>query len=494
MTIDPRTPVVIGGGQISHRAEGLADSLSPVELMAHAVRRAAEAAGLSAVPAPDSIRVIELLSWRYRDPARFVAAELGVTTRETALVRGGGNSPQAAVNLTAAQIQRGELDLAILTGAEAWRTRMRARSAGVELPWPVVDAAVEPDQVLGTPMTMNHPLEAARGIVQPVQMYPIFETAIRAAAGRGVEEHLRHLSELWARFSAVAAGNEHAWTRTARSAEEIRTTGPSNRMIGLPYPKLMNSNNDVDQGAAVIVCSAGRARALGIPEDRWVFVVAGTDCHEHNFASQRWAFAETPAIRRGGQRVLELAGLGIDDIGLVDLYSCFPSAVQLGAASLGLELDRQLTRTGGLAFAGGPWNSYVMHAIATITGELRSAPGEYGLVWANGGFATKHSFGIYSTTPPVGGFRHDSPQAAIDALPQRTVLDPESAAGAATIEGYTVMHARDGSPEQAIASCLLADGRRAWGTSNDADTAAALCEGEWVGRAVHLDPSGTLRP
>src|SRR5262249_6662844 len=155
-----------------------------------------------------------------------------------------------------------------------------------------------------------------------------------------------------------------------------------------------NSNNDVDQGAAIVMCSVGRARELGIPDDRFVFPLSGSDCHEHKYVSQRWTFADTPAIALGGQRALAAAGGGIDDIGIVDLYSCFPSAVQLGARSLGLSLDRQLTRTGGLAFAGGPWNNYVMHSIATVVSELREQPGAKGLVWANGGYCTKHAFGV----------------------------------------------------------------------------------------------------
>jgi acetyl-CoA C-acetyltransferase len=159
-------------------------------------------------------------------------------------------------------------------------------------------------------------------------------------------------------------------------------------MIGFPYPKYMNSNNDVDMTAAIIMCSVERARSLGVPEDRWVFPHSGADSHEHYFVSERITFTDTPAIRIGGQQALELAGVGIDDIEVVDLYSCFPSAVQLGAQSLGLALDRQLTRTGGLSFAGGPWNNYVMHAIATVVADLRERPGAHGFVWANGGYAT----------------------------------------------------------------------------------------------------------
>jgi hypothetical protein len=75
-------------------------------------------------------------------------------------------------------------------------------------------------------------------------------------------------------------------------------------------------------------------------------------------------------------------------------------------------------------------------------------------VWANGGFVTKHAFGVYSTTPPVAGFRHADPQAEIDALPKRAV--DGDATGDATVEAYTVMHTRDGEPETALAACLLA--------------------------------------
>jgi acetyl-CoA C-acetyltransferase len=182
----------------------------------------------------------------------------------------------------------------------------------------------------------------------------------------------------------------------------------------------------------------------------------------------------------------------IDDIDLVDLYSCFPSAVQLGAQSLGLPLDRQLTRTGGLPFAGGPWNNYVMHAIATMLDDLRACPGAKGLVWANGGFVTKHAFGVYSTTPPAGGFRYGYPQAEIDALPARDVATAAEAVGPATIEAYTVMHDRDGAPEAAFAACRLADGRRAWGHSRDRALAASMCEGEWIGRTIDLAEDTTF--
>jgi acetyl-CoA C-acetyltransferase len=492
MSLDPRSPVIIGAGQVVQRAKTLDEAKEPAALMADAVRAAAQDAGLSSVPEPDSIRVVSSLSWRYRDPARFIAEALGVSPRETAYSAAGGNTPQMLVNQTAGEIVRGEVDLVVLTGGECWRTRMRARKDGATLPWPPVPEDVHPSRMFGHDEPMTHEREHERGLFMPVQMYPMFETALRAKAGEGIDEHQVKVSELWSRFSAVASENPYAWVQRALSPEEIRTPGPSNRMIGFPYPKYMNSNNDVDQTAALILCSVDKAQALGVPEDRWVFPHAGADCHEHYFVSNRWRFDETPAIAAGGRMALDLAGVGIDDIEVVDLYSCFPSAVQLGAGSLGLGLDRQLTRTGGLPFAGGPWNNYVMHAIATVVNDLRDRPGALGLVWANGGFATKHSFGIYSTTPPASGFRAGSPQDAIDQMPKRELADVE-ASGEVTIEAYTVMHSREGVPETAFAACLFPDGRRSWGTSADHDIAKALCDGEWVGASVHLSSDGTLQ-
>jgi acetyl-CoA C-acetyltransferase len=487
---DPRSAVIVGVGQYVHRAESLDDGLEPAALMERAVLAAAADAGLDGPPAADALRVVSQLSWRYGNTPAFVAARLGIAPARLESTTMGGNSPQSLVNRTALDIRSGAIDIAILTGGEATRTRGRARKAGVELDWPKSPEGDEP-AIVGDDLSMNLQAEIDRGIYLPVQVYPMFESAIRAASGRSIDDHRDHLGRLWSGLSEVAARNPYAWIREAKTPSEITTVTDTNRMIGTPYPKLMNSNNDVDMSAALIMCSVEAARRLGISEERWVYPHAGTDCHEHNYVSHRDTFVATPAIEIGGRRALEMAGIGIDDVALIDLYSCFPAAVQLGARSLGIDLDRQWSRTGGLTFAGGPWNNYVMHAIATIVSELREQPGEFGLVWANGGYATKHAFGVYSTTP-TAEFRHASPQDEIDALPRRELALPADAAGAATIEAYTVMYSREAAPEQAIASCLLADGRRAWATSNEPAIATAMIEGEWVGRTVTLSPTGDL--
>lgn len=499
MTIDPSTPVVIGAGQYLHHADDVADGLDPISLMAHATRAAADDAGLAAMVDVDSIRIVDFLSWRYRDPAATLSDALGITAGHHAVTTMGGNSPQSLMNMTCAQISAGQLNSALLVGGEAARTRRRARRDQIQLDWGerlgADQAPADNVELLGSELRMNLEAETDRGIYLPIQVYPMFETAVRAADGLDPDDHLMRISEMWERFSLVASSNPYAWRREPLTAAQIRTPSPDNRMVGSPYTKAMNSNNDVDMAAAVLVCSVAEAERLGIAPDRWVFPQSGTDCHEHPFISHRWDFAETPAIAAGGALALQLAGTDIDSVGLIDLYSCFPSAVQLGARSLGLDPysdSRPLTLTGGLCFAGGPWNNYVMHAIATMVAELRERPDETALIWANGGYATKHAFGVYRTEPPAAGYRTGSPQPEINRLARRDLAVGTEAAGDATIEAYTVMHGRDGQPSQAIAACLLPDGRRAWATSEEPGLCNAMAAGEWVGTAARLDAAGTL--
>jgi acetyl-CoA C-acetyltransferase len=260
-------------------------------------------------------------------------------------------------------------------------------------------------------------------------------------------------------------------------------------MVGFPYTKLMNSNNAVEQGAAVLLCSAERAEALGVPRDRWVFPHTGTDAHDHYFVSERDSLAGSPAMRLAGGRALALAGIGVDDLAHVDLYSCFPSAVEIAATELGLGLDRPLTVTGGLSFAGGPWNNYVTHSIAAMAERLREDAGALGLVTANGGFITKHAFGVYSTEPPATPFQHADVQAEVDALPRRT-LD-EAPDGPIDIESWTVLHGKDG-PEHGYLVGLTADGQRAWGTTSDAGQMQAMLGEELAGRKAELRPDGAF--
>ena len=479
------TPVLVGVSQLKQDEEDLSKCREPLALMIETVRSAARDAG-----APNLLSKLDQVcvnqgAWSYADPARALASAVGAHRAKSARTYWGGNFVQLALNQMALAISRGALGAVAFTGAECGRTISRLGRQGKALA--NSEAAGEPDIFYGKHNYMAHLVERAIACTQPIQTYALLENALRHARGESIDAHLNRISNLWARFAKVAETNPNAWIRKPPSAEEIRTPSAKNRAISFPYPKLMNANVNVDQAAALILCSTEFARREGIPEDKWIYPLAGTDVNDLLFLSNRINLHSSPAIRLAGNKCLELAGLEADDLDLVDLYSCFPVAVQIAAEELGLGEDRDLTVTGGLTFHGGPLNNYVMHSVAQTVQQLRAAPEHKALVTANGGTLAKHSFGTYSGEPPATGFQHASLQAQMDTLPKREVL--EEWHGRLAVETYTVMFGAEG-PERGYATCLTPDGERVWGTTTDSDDLEAMLKGEFCGQEVQIDGQG----
>ena len=486
-TVDAKSPVIIGVGQLSDRPTDLNNAVEALEMMAQVCETAATDAGnIDILKKADAIRVIDG-AWSYSDPAGLLAQRWGAKAT-TGLSTNGGNTPQSLVTRSAADIAAGHRDIVVLVGAENIWSRRRARREGLWIDT-TEQVDVDPDEILGTDVEMNTPFEIERGLEQPIHLYPIFESAIRHANGESIEAHRDRISTLWEGFNRVAVRNQYAWRRTELTAAEIRDATDANRMVGFPYTKAMNSNWDLSQAAAVIMCSAKTAGDLEVARDRWVFPWAGTDGYDTPAVTERENLHSSPAIRVAGARCMKLADAGPDDIAHVDLYSCFPSAVQIGASELGLSLDRQLTVTGGLTFAGGPLNNYVTHSIATMVDVLRSDPAAIGLCSANGGYTTKHAFGIYSTTPPNNGFKTEPCQDEIAKAPRATAVPHH--VGPVTIEAYTVMHSKDG-PEKALMALEAGPGSRTWGATTEPDVMTAMATEEFIGRTGHLDAGGLV--
>jgi acetyl-CoA C-acetyltransferase len=453
-------PVIVGVAQLTQRP-GTEPPREPLALMTDAARTAANDAGApSVLDMVDSVRVINILSWPSAAPARDLSRALEITPREMLYTAVGGNTPQWVVNETADAIARGDIRVALIAGAEAMHTARRARARGIDLGWS--PRANPPADVGDTRYGMSEH-EMKHGATLPVRIYPLFENALRAHYGRTIDDHQRVLGELMAGFARVAAANPHAWFSDAKTPDEIATPAPNNRYIGFPYPKYMNAIMDVDQSAALILTSAGEARRLGVPEHRWVFLHGCGEATDHWFITERVDYHSSPAIRACGSRALTMAGIGIDDVAHIDLYSCFPSAVQVARDELGIKHGdrRQLTVTGGLPYFGGPGNNYVTHSIATMVERLRADTGAFGLVTANGWYLTKHAAGVYSTRPPENPWQRTDPgvdQAKVDADPRPHLQ--ESPSGEATVETYTVIFDRDGAPELGVVIGRMADGSR----------------------------------
>jgi acetyl-CoA C-acetyltransferase len=496
------TPVLVGAGQFTSRAKP-ENSPSPLELLKIVAERAVSDAGLSgsvlaeldalaviafSIDAPGGLSKLPLP--RLANPPASLARAVGASPGWSVYTETGGNSPQQAVNVVCERIAKGKAELALVTGAEFLGSLMKRLKGGLGFEGWGDDITEAPERI-GDPRPGVTPQEAAHGLGYPVNTYPLFENALRARDGRSIEDHQKRLGALFSPFSKVAAANPEAWFPVERSAEDLITVTDRNRMISFPYPKYLNAIMEVDQSAAVLIASVRKARELGVPEDRWVYLHGCADAADLWYPLERQDFHSSPAIRLTGERALAMAGIDLADIDIIDLYSCFPSAVQVAAEELGLALDdpRGLTVTGGLPYFGGPGNNYALHSIAEMMGRLRAKPGAYGLCTANGWFLTKQSTGIYSTRPVEGDWVREPPsviQAKIDALPHPEIVERPS--GPATIETYTVVHAREGVRMGIVIGRDAAGRRFAAQTPDDPGTLLDLEAREGVGRTGTVGP------
>ena len=498
--METRTPVIIGVGEASERidAPGYA-ALSPADLAGLASRAALEDTGAKGPLGPHidliaAIRQFEVSTPNARPPfgaadnfPRAIAQRIGADPARAVLEPTGGQGPQHLVNELSQSIATGEVGMALITGSEAISTVRHLTGKGETRDWSEAVGGPLEDRGYGVSGLLTREL-IQHGGTTPIQVYALFENARRARLGLDRAAYRLAMGELFAPFTKVAAGNPHAMSREVHSAEELAAVTASNRLTSDPFPRRMVARDQANQGAAVLLTSAERARELGVPEDRLVYLHGGADAKERTVV-ERADLSRGPASVLAAKQALAVAGLDVGQIDLFDFYSCFPIAVFNMLEGLGLEVSdpRPFTVTGGLPFFGGAGNNYSMHAIASMARVLRQRPGVFGLVGANGGFLSKYSVGIYSTKArDWRGFDSHALQAEIDAWPA-PVLAP-AAPGAGTIQTYTIDYSGQ-APRALIIGALDDGGGRFIAASGPEDGALtrSMIDQEPIGGRVVLD-------
>ncbi|MFO1081014.1 MAG: acetyl-CoA acetyltransferase [Reyranellaceae bacterium] len=478
-----RAPVIVGIGQVNDREEDLSKALDAGGLMQEAIARAGAEAGERVLERIDSLELVRLFSAPMAGIEDTLAGALPGLRRRPEFVYGHGNTPMLLLNRAALRIARGEAETCIVAGAEAYRTekRLATRAAG------------------GRSDMMKKHLEAAAqdirrdyGLVTPIEIYPLFENAMRAAWGQPLAEAQQESARIWADLSSVAARNPHAWIRRAYSVEEILTTGPGNRRLCFPYSTLLVANNSVNQGAALIVCSYARARALGIPEDRLVFVGAGAAATEPQDVLARDRLDSSASLRATLALVLERNQMAAGSLDHVELYSCFPCVPKHARRVLGLRDGRPLSVAGGLTFAGGPIRNYMMHAAASMVEALRR-DGTNGLLFGNGGYLSEAHALVLSRRPILNAAvdRDFDVQPQADALREPVPIFDPAYVGPGHVESYTVAHDRDGAPVHGTIVGRAPDGRRFLAR---AEPEAAMMDFLVSGAIEPVGSAGTAEP
>ena len=453
------------------------------EAVADAVEGArASAAGVLA--GLEGIDVVYSQSWQYDDPVRRLAERVGSSPARRRYSGIGGTVPQVLAFEAAQEMRAGDLDLALITGAEALATVRRLKKAGQRPKWSFKPAEKRP-----FPMEMEFdPSEISHSVFEAYLTFALFDNARRAKLGRRLEEHRDALGRVMAPMTRVAAADPvDAWFPVARGAAEIVDATAHNRMVAYPYTKLMTSIMDVDMAAAVILASSAKADELGVPPERRVYLRGYGYAEDPAHVAGHPELWRSPALAAAAGSALSGAGIAADDVAYLDLYSCFASSICFALDALGISEDTPraavVTRTGGLPYHGGPGSNYMTHSMAAMAESLRLDPGSYGVTSGVGMHMQKHAYGVWSSSPGGGLLTDPEPYTALEE-PIRIVGSPS---GAATVATYSVLHGREGEPERALLICDLPEGGRAYGQlSGGAETLTEAEVSELIGQRVTM--------
>lgn len=484
------TPVIVGAAQYTWDKENT-DYPDPASEMTKVAELALESTNnLKLKDYIDTLFMINIKSWSYRDAPSILETKLGLNLKKKVYLSDGGNTPQMLINRAAKTITEGEAEAILITGAEAAYSAYQTRKGRIEVNWPKFR---RPRNMEGEIWASINGFEDKYQIILPSYAYALFETAIRHHKGSSLEEHREYMGKLFERFSKVAAKNPYSWTKQAYSAKEIVTPTEENRLINHPYTKRMCSNMYVNQAGAMIITHEDLAKKLSINESYWVYPQGGADLDNIFELTRRPHFYESHAARSAAELALERAGLTIDDIDKFDLYSCFPSMVQMLKNEIGIDDEdpREITLCGGLPYYGGPWSTYSFIAAIEAVNAIQKDPSLHIMVVANGGLNSKESVGIYGKEPPAISWAEKDDSKKQEEIYAEELPEPtREAEGNMTIEAYTIVYDRDGNPQRGIMVGKLANGSRTLAMmKGDKEKLAELSNQELVGKTfkVHHD-------
>ena len=492
-----RAPCIVGAAQRTW-PPGPDPAPEPLAMWEEVARAAADDTGVAqstVLSRVGSLDVLYCQSWPYDDPAGRLCETLAVSPARKEYSGIGGTTPHLLVARAAAAIAAGEVDVAVVVSGEALDTVRRAKKSGERLAWSYRDPEKKPFP-FEEPF---HPAEIAHSVFQAWLTFAVFDVARRAHIGTDPDGYRRALGELLAPMTEVAEANPNAWFPTRRTATELIEPTPSNRMVGYPYTKTMISVMDVDMAAAVVLASDEAADSLGVSSDRRVYLHGTGYALDPVYVAEHEPMWASPAMSQASSEALSSAGVGVDDIAYLDLYSCFGSSLNFACDALGIRPDdpRGLTVIGGLPFAGGAGSGYMTHSTSGMVDKLRSDPGAYGMVSGVGMHMTKHAFGVYRSAPPgeavvarlaAGGAEGAglarSGAGTLEPRVRRAICDVYS--GDAVVAAYSVVHARGGEPEWGLAVCDLPDCQRAYARVEEPAVLTSMEKEEWVGAEVRL--------
>ena len=471
-------PVVIGIGSIQQK--GSFDNLDEaLILMEKSTQAAIEDTTNSQIRNYiDEIQVPKGF-WKYRDPGRWIAERNGITSAKTSVTKI-GVLQQNLITSACNRIINGEIKASLIVGGEARYKKIRSLIESKE--YIETELNENPDNYVKAKDVLHIKEEEEELGLMAVGYYAILESAYRAQLGLSINKHKEKVGKLYSEFSKIAALNPDGWISEAFNWNDIAEVSERNPSQAVPYNKYHCTSWNVNQASAMIICSEEVADKLNVPFSKRVYPLAASETNHMIAAIQRPNIVKPLGLELAAKFILNLCNEHNIKPNLYELYSCFPIAVQMFSDVLGLEDKEVKTVTGGMSFAGGPLNNYMIHSTIKMISEIRNDFKKIGLVTGVSGMMTKQAFALWAKEPLLNFVSKDVTEEAKTI--ENPILLSDSKEGNGKILGYTILNDEKNKELKAVMYIEDTQARRKVLISRDKKTIQSMGEEEWVGKNI----------
>ena len=419
--------------------------------------------------------------WKYRDPGRWIAERNNFSEAETSVTKI-GVLQQNLINSACKKIISGKIRASLIVGGEARYKKIRALIEDKE--YIETELTVNPDHYVKAKDDLHIKQEEEHLGLMAVGYYAILESALRAKKKLSIDEHKKYLGKMYSRFSKIAAKNPDGWSQKDLDWEDIANIDKKNTLQALPYNKFHCTSWNVNQASAIIICSEEIADELNIPQSKRVYPLASSETNHMIAAIQRPNLIKPIGLQLAAEYILEICDKNNIKPNAFELYSCFPVAVQMFAEALQLKNNENLTVTGGMSFAGGPLNSYMIQSTVKMLANIRNVPSTIGLITGVSGMMTKQAFALWAKDPLINFSSKDVTASA--AAAEKPVALSKIKEGSGVIIGYTVLPKNHTNLKKAVIYIEDTNGDRKVLISYDEVILDKMGDEEWVGKSINF--------
>ncbi len=418
--------------------------------------------------------------WRYRDPGKWIATKNNFKDVKTSVYKI-GVLQQSLINSCCNKILNKEIGASLIVGGEA---RYKLLLSQIKNKYfKEIELNENPNFYIKAKDEIHLDEEKAELGMMAVGYYAILESAFRSNKNISISNQLDYVAGMYEYFSKVASRNKDAWTDSAFDANEVKNITQKNSLQAFPYNKYHCTSWNVNQSAAILICSEKIANELKIPQEKRVYPLASSENNHMIGTLQRPKLFEQYGMQLAAEYILEICQKLKIKPNFYDLYSCFPVAVQMFAESLNLNDYKKFTITGGMSFAGGPLNSYVLHSLTKLISKIRKTKDSSGIVTGVSGMMTKQSYAIFSSNPLMIFNHKDFTEVA--AKKEKPIEISTLKEGTGIVIGYTILNKTEGK-YKAVIFIDCSDNKRKLITSDDMSIIKSMENEEWVGKKVYF--------